>query len=83
MTNHSEEQENSRLSGNRASVCFLIAALGYILIATSLVFFTIAVFALFTEHSNLAIVTLIFGMILALIVRKHLKRRSKLLTSKL
>ena len=63
---------------------FMIAALGYILIATSLVFFIIAIFALFTEHSNLAIrsattaiVMLIFGMILVLLARIHLKRGSK------
>ena len=84
MTNHFEEQENTRLSRSRASVCFLIAALGYILIATSLVFFIIAIFALFTKHSNLAIrsattatVMLIFGMILVLLARIHLKRGSK------
>ena len=84
MTNHSEEQENSRLSRSRASVCFLIAALGYILIVTSLVLFTFAIFVLFTENSNLAIrnattasVMLIFGIILVLLVHIHLKRGSK------
>ena len=84
MTNHSEEQENSRLSRSRASVCFLIAALGYILIATSLLLFIFAIFALFTENSNSAIrnattatVMLIFGMILVLLARIHLKRGSK------
>ena len=84
MTNHSEEQENSRLSRSREVVCFLVAALGYILIVTSLVLFTFAIFVLFTENSNLAIrsattatVMLIFGMILVLLVHIHLKRGSK------
>ena len=82
MTNHSEEQE--RLSRSREIVCFLIAALGYILIVTSLVLFTFAIFVLFTENSNLAIrsaitatMMLIFGMILVLLVHIHLKRGSK------
>ena len=84
MTNHSEEQENSRLSRSRKIVCFLISVLGYILIVTSLVLFTFAIFLLFTENSNLAIrsattatVMLIFGMILVLLVHIHLKRGSK------
>ena len=84
MTNHSEEQENSRLSRSRAIVCFLISALGYVLIVTSLVLFTFAIFVLFTENSNLAIrnattasVMLIFGIILVLLVHIHLKRGSK------
>ena len=83
MTNHSEEQQNSRLSRSRASVCFLIAALGYILIATSLVLFTFAIFVLFTENSNLAIrnattatVMLIFGIILVLLARINFCRPS-------
>ena len=84
MTNHSEEQENSRLSRSREIVCYLIAALGYILIVTSLVLFTFAIFVLFTENQNLAIrsattasVMLIFGIILVLLVHIHLKRGSK------
>ena len=84
MTNHSEEQENSRLSRSRAIACFLIAALGYVSIVTSLVLFTFAIFVLFTENQNLAIksattaaVMLIFGVILVLLVHIHLKRGSK------
>ena len=82
MTNHSEEQENSRLSRCRASVCFLI---GYILIATSLLLFIFTIFSeFFTKNSNAAIskatsatVMMIFGVTLVLLVRVQLKKGSK------
>ena len=81
MTNHSEEQENSRLSRCRASVCFLI---GYILIATSLLLFIFTIFEFFTKNSNAAIskatsatVMMIFGVTLVLLVRVQLKKGSK------
>ena len=81
MTNHSEEQENSRLSRCRASVCFLI---GYILIATSLLLFILTIFEFFTKNSNAAIskatsatVMMIFGVTLVLLVRVQLKKGSK------
>lgn len=85
MTNHSEEQENSRLSRSRAaSVCLLIAALGYILIVTSLLLFIFTIFELFTKNSNSAIskgtsatVMMIFGVTLVLLVRVLLKKGSK------
>ena len=82
MTNHSEEQENSRLSRCRASVCFLI---GYILIATSLLLFIFTIFSeFFTKNSNATIskatsatVMMIFGVTLVLLVRVQLKKGSK------
>ena len=84
MTNHSEEQENSRLSRSKAGVCILITALGYILIATSLLLFIFTIFELFTKNSNSAIskgtsatVMMIFGVTLVLLVRVQLKKGSK------
>ena len=84
MTNHSEEQENSRLSRSKACVCFLIAAFGYILIATSLLLFIFTISELFTKNSNSAIskgtsatVMMIFGVTLVLLVRVQLKKGSK------
>ena len=84
MTNHSEEQENSRLSRSKAGVCLLIAALGYILIVTSLLLFIFTIFELFTKNLNSAIskgtsatVMMIFGVTLVLLVRVQLKKGSK------